>query len=522
MKYAKLFNKKVTHQSMPIPGSKQVRNTAGGYAWAVDGWALLDRFLILGSEDGTFYVGARDLTRQNAENVEKLIAEDGERVVARIVEISQAGRAPKNDPAIFALALAASVGNDKTRAAALAALPQVCRTGTHLFQFATVCDGMRGWGRGLRKAVGRWYNVQSPEALAYQLVKYGQREGWSHRDLLRLAHPVPSSEQHKVLYKWVVDSEITGSIPMVEAAEQLKSASLAEAVGIVREARLPREALPTELLTRAEIWEALLADMPLTAMLRNLGNMSKCGLLKPGSVAADKVAAELGNVERLKKARVHPIAILNALVTYAGGRGIKGSGEWKAVPAVIDALDKAFYAAFANVEPTGRRLVLGLDVSGSMAGTRVTGLASMMCREAAGAMALVTAATERAVYNVAFDTKPYSLAISGRQRLDDVVKLLERTGGGGTDCALPMTWATKEGIYADAFVVYTDSETWYGAMHPAQAIDAYRQKTGIPAKLVVVAMAANRFTVGNVNDGGTMTVVGFDANVPQVIADFVR
>lgn len=522
MKYAKLYNKKATRQSQPISGSGQVRNSARGYSWAVDGWALLDRFLILGSEDGTYYVSAKALTKQNAENVEKLIAEDGERVVARIVEISQSGRAPKNDPAIFSLALAASVGNENTRRSALAALPSVCRTGTHLFQFATVCDGMRGWGRGLRKAIGRWYNDQSPAALTYQLVKYGQREGWSHRDLLRLAHPVPSSEQHKVLYKWVVDSELTGSIPMVEAAERLKSASLDEAVRIVREERLPREALPTELLTKAEIWEALLQDMPLTAMLRNLGNLSKCGLLAPGSAATDKVVAELGNIERLKKARVHPIAILNAMATYAGGRGVRGSGEWVAVPAVVDALDAAFYKAFSNVEPTGRRLVLGLDVSGSMAGTRVSGLVSLECRQAAGAMALVTAAAERTVYNVAFDTQSYSLAISGRQRLDDVVSLLARTGGGGTDCAHPITWATKQKIHADAFVIYTDSETWYGSVHPAQAIDAYRQKTGIPAKLVVVAMAANKFTVGNVNDGGTMTVVGFDSTVPEVVANFVR
>lgn len=522
MKYAKLFNRKITAQSQPIPGSDQVQNSAGGYAWAVDSWAMLDRFLILGSEDGTYYVGARALTRQHAENAEKLIKEDGERVVARIVEISRNGRAPKNDPAIFALALAASVGDDKTRAAALAALPLVCRTGTHLFQFATICESMRGWGRGLRKAIGGWYNGQTPEALTYQLVKYGQREGWSHRDLLRLAHPVPSTEQHKVLYKWVVDSEITGAIPMVEAAERLKTASLDEAMSLVREFRIPREALPTELLTQASIWEALLQDMPLTAMIRNLGNLSKCGLLAPGSAAADKVVAELSNAERLKKARVHPIAILNAMATYAGGRGVRGSGEWIAVPAVVDALDKAFYAAFANVEATGRRFVLGLDVSGSMRGTKVSGLVSLECRQAAGAMALVTAAAEKTVYNVAFDTKPYSLAISGGQRLDDVVSLLARTGGGGTDCALPITWATKQKIHADAFVIYTDSETWYGSMHPAQAIDAYRQATGIPAKLVVVAMAANRFTVGNVQDGGTISVVGFDSSVPEVIADFVR
>ena len=51
--YAKIFNRRVTTQSRPIPGSTQVRNSAGGYSWEVDDWTRLDRFLILGAEGGT-------------------------------------------------------------------------------------------------------------------------------------------------------------------------------------------------------------------------------------------------------------------------------------------------------------------------------------------------------------------------------------------------------------------------------------------------------------------------------------
>jgi 60 kDa SS-A/Ro ribonucleoprotein len=63
------------------------------------------------------------------------VAADGRRAVARIAAVSEAGRAPKNDPAVFALALAGAMGDAGTRAAALAAVPRVCRTGTHLFGF---------------------------------------------------------------------------------------------------------------------------------------------------------------------------------------------------------------------------------------------------------------------------------------------------------------------------------------------------------------------------------------------------
>lgn len=161
MKYAKLFNVKQTPQSEPIPNSGQMPNSAGGYVWTIDPWKQLDRFLILGTEGGTYYVDERKLTVDGATNVLACIGRDGPRVVSRIAEISEAGRAPKNDPAIFALALCTASPNEATRKAAFEALPSVCRTGTHLFQFAAVVKELRGWGRGIRSAVGGWYNGRS-------------------------------------------------------------------------------------------------------------------------------------------------------------------------------------------------------------------------------------------------------------------------------------------------------------------------------------------------------------------------
>src|SRR5512139_3934388 len=131
----KLFNRKQTTQAQPIPGSAQVANNAGGFAWALDDWGRLDRFLILGTEGGTYYVSERALTVDNVHAVSRCIQNDGLRTVNRIAEISETGRTPKNDPALFALALAASYGDPAVRKAALEALPRVARTGTHLFHF---------------------------------------------------------------------------------------------------------------------------------------------------------------------------------------------------------------------------------------------------------------------------------------------------------------------------------------------------------------------------------------------------
>jgi len=184
-----------------------VPNSAGGYAWALDGWARLDRFLVRGTEGGTYYIGERELTRANADVVRRGVVADGVRTIARIVAISSSGRAPKNDPAIFSLALAAKCGEPATRRAAYAALPAVCRTGTHLLHFASYADGFGGWGRGTRRAIGAWFNSKSASALALQLAKYRSRDGWSQRDLLRLAHPRPASPSHDRLFAWVAGRE---------------------------------------------------------------------------------------------------------------------------------------------------------------------------------------------------------------------------------------------------------------------------------------------------------------------------
>src|SRR5918912_212480 len=325
---------------------------------------------------GTRRVPEWALTRENAQALERCLAEDGPRTVAEIVRISDEGRAPKNDPAIFALAMAAGLGDEPTRRSALEALPQVCRTGTHLFQFATFVEGFRGWGRSLRRGVGRWYAAQPVEALAYQAVKYRQREGVTHRDLLRLAHPgepvsaghptLEVSGEHARLFEWIVRGTETDGLPrVVEGFVRAQAAATpSETAELVREYRLPREALQSEHLTEAVVWEALLEDLPMTAAIRNLATMTRVGVLAPGSAGTAKVVAQLGDGERIRRARVHPIALLAALRTYAAGRGVRGRGEWKPVREVVDALDAAFYTAFGNVEPTGKRLLLALDVSG--------------------------------------------------------------------------------------------------------------------------------------------------------------
>lgn len=509
---------------------RQMPNHAGGYTFVVDDLTRLRRFLTLGTDGGTFYAGALDLTVDNAEVVLRLARTDHATLVDTIVAVSEAGRAPRQQPTLFALAVAASEGDADQRARALAALPRVARTGSHLFLFATYVQQFRGWGRGLRRAVADWYVAPDVDDVAFQAVKYRQRDGWTHRDLLRLAHPVTTDPARRSLFEWIVRGATDEHTPRIVAGYLAAAEPGADVPALVAEHRLSWEMLPDAALTDPATWAALLdGGLPQTALLRQLPRLTRLGLLAPGSPYVDLVTAQLTDPARLRAARVHPVSVLVAARTYASGRSARGQGTWEPVRQVVDALDAAFYAAFGAVEPAGRRTLLALDVSGSMT-SQISGL-PLSCRESSAALALVTAATEPSYDVVGFTAASgrggyrspaalRSLAISPRQRLDDVIGAVSGLPFGATDCAQPMLHALEHGLAYDTFVVYTDNETWHGTVHPHEALRRYRRETGIAARLVVVGMTATKFSIADPTDAGMLDVAGFDAAVPSLISDF--
>lgn len=543
-----LTNTNSTPQSEIIPGreAEMKINNAGGAVFSVDDWTRLDRFLILGTEGGTYYVQEKPLTIQNAKAVQKCINNDGVRAVRRAVEISEAGRARKNEQALFVVAMAASSTDSETRKAALAVLPKVARIGTHLFNFAEFVKNFRGYGRGLRSAVANWYTDMPVERLALQAIKYQQRNGWSHRDMLRLAHPRTSDEERNNIFKFMVSQEdkldVDTGNRLIEGYQKIQKcdhSEISEATALVVAYGLPREAIPTEFLNSPAIWEALLSDMPMTAMIRNLGKMSSVGILDPMSKGAKKVIEALSDTDTLRKARIHPMQVLDALKVYQSGHGVRGSLSWRVNQQVVDALNDAFYGTFQFVEPTGKNHLIAVDCSGSM-GMNVNGSSVLSCRDAAAALALVTANVESNYEIVGFssgsgwsnskksDTRwgwgsgIQDLKISPKMRLDTVIKTMNALDWGGTDAALPSLYATDTNKEVDVFITITDNETWAGKIHPTQALKQYRQKSGRNTKQVVVGMTASDFSIADPKDAGQMDVVGFDSAVPTVISNFVK
>ncbi len=275
------------------------------------------------------------------------------------------------------------------------------------------------------------------------------------------------------------------------------------------------EMIPTEMLNAPEVWSELLKNMPLTAMIRNLGRMSKLGILGPNSEGELKVLDTLE--AQIAKSRVHPMQVLLALETYRSGMGFRGSGYWQVNQNIVEGLEKAFEAAFKNVNPTNKRYLVGIDVSGSMHSPIMDSNISAIT--AVVAMAKVIAETEKFATTMAFTGGFIPFRVKGRS-LSDAVDQSGRIGMDRTDCAQPMIYALQQRIPVDVFVVLTDNETWAGRMHPMEALKQYRQQMGIDAKLVVVGVSSTGFTIADPQDPGTLDVVGFDANMMQVMSEF--
>lgn len=539
---ARHVSPRVTPQTEKIPGSKQEQNNAGGYAYVIEPWLQFERFLLCGSADGTYYQGERELTKENAANLRACADADPGRTVRRLVELDEAGACPKKATVLFALA--ALSAHPLAKRDALRALPRVCRTGSDLLQLLPAIKMFRGYGRMVKDAVRAWFHVQQPRNLAYQVSKYQQRGGLSFRDVLRLFKPRPGSDAKSRCFEWIAPHNAAPKdrqgnplpvkapgrplaefpdLRLLAAVEEVNRADNArQVVQLIERDGLVREHIPTKWLNDAKVWEALVQRMPIGAMVRNLGKLTNCGALSPLSDVARKVCADLRDGEKLRRGRIHPLAILQATAIYAMGRGVKGSLTWQPVSTVLEALEDAFYKCFDNVQPTGLRHVIAVDVSGSMDTEKVAG-SWLTARSAAAGMGMAIARSEAEYQFVAFSGLMTPMPISNRTSLLDVIKISQSIRmGRGTDCASPLVWACANNVVADCFTILTDNESYAGPIHVSQALRQYRERLNPKAKLAALAFTATKYSVGDPDDAGTLNCCGLDNGLPKVFRSFCR
>ncbi|HUQ83497.1 MAG TPA: hypothetical protein VM076_20255 [Gemmatimonadaceae bacterium] len=118
----------VTPQAERNPGTRLLVRT-NVPVWPATEWERFDRFLIFGTERGTYFLRERMPLAEDVANARACIVADGPRAVRRIVELSAMGRVMSNETCVLALVMCAAFGNEATRTMALEAVPEVAREG---------------------------------------------------------------------------------------------------------------------------------------------------------------------------------------------------------------------------------------------------------------------------------------------------------------------------------------------------------------------------------------------------------
>lgn len=464
------------------------------------------------------------------DKLKECIGIDAKRVVDMIVDVSKHGRAAKNDQALFCLAAVMKLANDSgDRYYARMAVNEVARIGTHILHFAEFVDQLGGWGTGTRKAFQNWFLEKEPAQIAFQAIKYAQRDGWSMRDLLRKSHPWGTEEQNAtfdLIAHPEKKIEFGKHPPIMWAASEVKKddVALEHKLNLVKAYNLPREVLPTEMLNNTAVWETLLPGMGPEAMMRNLGKMTSIGMLGQLSDNSKFVRGVLTNKDELKKARIHPLKALLALTTYKAGHGQKGKLSWVPNQQIVDALEECFELSFDFTEPCGKNVFIAVDVSGSMhwIQSKLPGT-NIYAADAAAVMAMVTAKKEPNYMITAFSSQLTVVDIQRSDSFSTAIQKFKKIPMGATNLCAPMQYANANRIPIDCFQVYTDNDLTMGNMHPSEALKIYRRDQGrLAAKLAVVATVANEVSVADPKDPNMMDFAGFDMNAPQAMAAFTK
>ena len=303
-----------------------------------------------------------------------------------------------------------------------------------------------GIGRGIRRVFGEYFYSRTGVEIANLMTKYQNREGWSIKDVLTLIHIdpkrmkddggrlaidyifKPKEEFEQILAAAPPTTEPTktflsaiqeihniilhpaaASASSVAAAQAATQRELYRITDLINQVGLCREQLPSQLFKQRRVWETLLMSkgangkgkgMPLTALIRNLGKLTtaEIGIIAPFSTIAIQsltrdtkhICDRITDPADIKRTRLHPYTILVAMMTYKKGHGDKGGMTWSPNTHIIEALDKAFKLAFQNITPTGKRIKIALDVSGSMSSNFCTGSPVVSCAVGSVAMMMMT------------------------------------------------------------------------------------------------------------------------------------
>lgn len=440
-----MANKKIFASASKVQAA-DVMNEAGGRAYAFSAEHALAQYAATGTMNRTYYATE---TEQLAKTIE-LASKVDPLFVAKTAVFARERGLMKDMPAFLAAWLAA-----KDVQLLSAIFPRVIDSGKMLRNFVQIVRsgvvGRKSFGSAPKRLARGWFASRSPEAIFRQSLGSDP----SMADVIKLVRPVPKDEKgeadvvRQALYGWMIGREVDRALlpQVVQAFEAFKKGET-KAVPDV-----PFEML-TALPLDADAWKAIARGMSWTQLRMNLNTLARHGVFESKELVGH-VARKLASASEVRRARAFPYQLLAAYKAASG------------VPAkVADALQDAMEIATENVPALEGKVVVALDVSGSMhspvTGHRKGATSSVRCIDVA---ALIAASIVRK--NPDAEVIPFS---------DDVVKLPRRLNprdsvmtnaaflaslpSGGTACSAPLRRLNERKAKADTIVYVSDNMSW--------------------------------------------------------------
>lgn len=481
-------------------------------------------------------------------------------------------------PLAYTLAICAKCNMSNVRQQALEAIRYVCNTPSQLCMFLSYCaeidevecgcylrNGsqrrykrvggiarqirLRSWPRQFRRGIAQWY-VSNPRyqedimLLAKHVTKYQCRNKFTHKRIIKACHPKARNEEMNYIFCYIVkglskanqifqnvltngqiNDRIKEYFTDFESLKNVPDSDVDSVVNAINKWDLSWEHIPAKWLKHSRVWKTLLMrEMPLMALIRNLGKAGSMELLMPGSDEENRVCERLTNIDIVNGSKLHPIDIISALTGYRRGEGCN-ERTWPINERIVKALYKAYLNKLSVRPSTDKRLLLAINIKMKF-DKNVVGKRWLTCKQAAAALAMMLTENERAAETVTFGHLVRRFDFPRHdQGIEDVETALERIasireeGNEPLSFSAPFIYATGREEPFDAIILITDRVPGSKVQEIQSAFSNYKQHH--PTAKCITVHFKHSETTANPTDSSMLDVMGVDAYAVEIMQDFI-
>lgn len=429
---------------------------------------------------------------------------------------------------IFALAACArQQKSEKLRQLAYQLINELCKDTKDFLLFISYASELskqqsiprNGFGHGWRNAINKWYTSKNALNLAECVTKYKSRHGWTHKDIIKLSHPIIRTlePELQLVFNYIMhglpktkktfinETKIKDIIDYIEEVEDFRQCEDAIRVaGLIRTSQLTLDHVNSKLMKSSDVWEALVDTMTLSSILENLQKMHNLGILLPESQVTEKLICALTSKDRIVKSKLQPSNFFMTLKNYEDPDGVpiclkrriarKYKLRNRMLPSpdrrIIEALYSALNTSFTNVEPTGLRYLITVSIdnwkkkiNSESSHLQLTDINKPWVIEAACIIALSLIRADDKITISSFTTSDglnaRPINIEKNLNFHEAIDIMKSRSTTPPNLGKPILWAAHHRRKYDVFINVIDKMR-EKFDYTSRAMDLYKKKMNLP------------------------------------------